>query len=143
MWRKLPHHSDSTHLYSAPWDPRRCALRPATSVFTLLMLSILAIVLLLWAAAAAAKPLEPRWSASVVSLPYADYQGFHNETSGLDVFLGVRYGASTEGENRWRAAQPPLKEKHKGVLNATVSPPQCPQAAPGVSADALEDRSTG
>ncbi|WWC63690.1 uncharacterized protein I303_106295 [Kwoniella dejecticola CBS 10117] len=73
----------------------------------------------------------PRWAAPVVSLPYATYQAYHNESSGLDVFLGVRYAASTEGQNRWREAQPPPDETGMGVQNATVFPPQCPQATAG------------
>jgi hypothetical protein len=79
-----------------------------------------------------ASPLK-RWEAPVVQLPYATYQGFHNETSGLDVFLGVRYAASTEGQNRWKLAQPPEDQTDQGALNATVFPPQCPQAVAGVS----------
>lgn len=79
-----------------------------------------------------ASPLK-RWEAPVVQLPYATYQGFHNETTGLDVFLGVRYAASTEGQNRWRLAQPPEDQTDQGALNATVFPPQCPQAVAGVS----------
>ncbi|GFZ52143.1 hypothetical protein JCM24511_09916 [Saitozyma sp. JCM 24511] len=77
-----------------------------------------------------ASPLK-RWEAPVVQLPYATYQGFHNETTGLDVFLGVRYAASTEGQNRWRLAQPPEDQTDQGALNATVFPPQCPQAVAG------------
>ncbi|WWC71208.1 uncharacterized protein I206_105161 [Kwoniella pini CBS 10737] len=73
----------------------------------------------------------PRWAAPIVKLPYATYQGFHNESSGLDIFLGVRYAASTEGQNRWREAQPPLEQSGDGILNATVFPPQCPQATAG------------
>ena len=76
--------------------------------------------------------LSARWPVPVVSLPYATYQGFHNETSGLDVFLGVRYAANTEGQNRWRAAQPPPDQSNEGYINATVYPPQCPQAVAGV-----------
>ena len=72
-----------------------------------------------------------RWAAPQVSLPYATYQGLYNETSELNVFLGVRFAQSTEGQNRWREAQPPLDETGKGVQNATQYAPQCPQAAPG------------
>ena len=67
-----------------------------------------------------------------VHLSYASYTGFHNETSGLDVFLGIRYAASTEGQNRWRTAQPPMDVRDQGYLNATSYPPQCPQGIAGV-----------
>ncbi len=77
--------------------------------------------------------LSPRWSPPIATLPYATYQGFHNETSGLDVYLGVRYAASTEGQNRWRAAQPPLNDTLAGIIDATSYPKQCPQATAGVS----------
>jgi hypothetical protein len=42
---------------------------------------------------------DGRWSPPVVSQPYATYKGSHNEMSGLDVFLGLRYAATTKGAN--------------------------------------------
>ncbi|KAJ1305510.1 hypothetical protein OPQ81_000517 [Rhizoctonia solani] len=42
-------------------------------------------------------------AAPTVSLPYARYQGFHNSTSGLDVFLGIS------------VYTPPLSSKKKGL----------------------------
>ncbi|WRT68764.1 uncharacterized protein IL334_005744 [Kwoniella shivajii] len=72
-----------------------------------------------------------RWDSPIVKLPYATYQGYHNESSGLDIYLGVRYGASTEGQNRWKEAQPPLDQTNQGILNATVFPKQCPQGTAG------------
>jgi hypothetical protein len=94
--------------------------------------AVIVAAILLLPLSASAGPLK-RWEAPVVQLPYATYQGFHNETSGLDVFLGVRYAASTEGQNRWRLAQPPEDQTDQGALNATAFPPQCPQAVAGVS----------
>ena len=72
-----------------------------------------------------------RWADPIVKVPYATYQGYHNDTSGLDVFLGVRYAASTEGQNRWRIAQPPTKQS--AMVDASKFGPQCPQAVAGVS----------
>ena len=74
----------------------------------------------------------PRWAAPVLQLPYATYKGYHNESSGLDVFLGVRYAQSTEGENRFRVAQAPMDETDHGQVDATTFAPQCPQSSTGV-----------
>ncbi|WWC90333.1 uncharacterized protein L201_005266 [Kwoniella dendrophila CBS 6074] len=93
------------------------------------MLNYLSILLYLSSSSLAS--ILPRWSPPIVRLPYATYQGYHNESSGLDVFLGVRYAASTEGQNRWREAQPPIDQSNDGILNATVYPKQCPQATAG------------
>lgn len=40
-------------------------------------------------------------ASPMVHLPYATYTGFHNTTSSLDVFLGIRYAAPPTGNNRW------------------------------------------
>ncbi|CAE6460717.1 unnamed protein product [Rhizoctonia solani] len=61
-----------------------------------------------------------------VELPDATYKGYHNSTSGLDVWLGVRYAAPPVGELRWRAAQP--IRKGSGAVNATTMPVQCIQS---------------
>lgn len=34
----------------------------------------------------------------IVKLPYARYQGFRNTTTGLDVFLGIKYAKAPVGE---------------------------------------------
>ncbi|KAJ3212378.1 hypothetical protein HDU82_002056 [Entophlyctis luteolus] len=66
-----------------------------------------------------------------LELPYANYLGFHNISSQLNVFLGVRYAASTEGKNRWKEAQPPENELDKGWFTAWNWPEQCPQSKSG------------
>ncbi|KAF8755388.1 Alpha beta-hydrolase [Rhizoctonia solani] len=61
-----------------------------------------------------------------VKLPDATYSGYHNSTSGLDVWLGVRYAAPPVGELRWRAAQ--SISEGNGVYNSTTMPVQCIQS---------------
>lgn len=61
-----------------------------------------------------------------VKLRDATYVGYHNATSGLDVWLGIRYAAPPVGDLRWRAAQP--VGAGKGVVNATTMPMQCVQS---------------
>ncbi|KAF8675147.1 DNA polymerase A domain [Rhizoctonia solani] len=61
-----------------------------------------------------------------VKLPDATYSGYHNSTSGLDVWLGVRYAAPPVGESRWRAAQ--SISEGNGVINSTTMPVQCIQS---------------
>ncbi|CEL58937.1 Acetylcholinesterase OS=Anopheles gambiae GN=Ace PE=3 SV=3 [Rhizoctonia solani AG-1 IB] len=61
-----------------------------------------------------------------VKLLDATYTGYHNSTSGLDVWLGVRYASPPVGELRWRAAQ--SVGKGNGVVNATTMPLQCIQS---------------
>ncbi|CAE6401047.1 unnamed protein product [Rhizoctonia solani] len=62
-------------------------------------------------------------TAPTVSLPYARYQGFHNTTSGLDVFLGIRYAQAPVGDLRWRAPKAPLHVNK--TLQATSQPAKC------------------
>ncbi|ORX38656.1 Alpha/Beta hydrolase protein [Kockovaella imperatae] len=81
--------------------------------------------------AGASSSLTPRWPRPVLELPYATYEGYYNESSGLDVYLGVRYAQSTAGENRFRAAQPPLNQSGNGTIDATTFAPQCVQSSQG------------
>ncbi|RFU27328.1 hypothetical protein B7463_g8994, partial [Scytalidium lignicola] len=60
-----------------------------------------------------------------VDLGYAHYQGFHNNTSSLNIWQGIRYAAPPTGKLRFQAPQPPLQES--GIQKATQVPPQCPQ----------------
>ncbi|KAB5591209.1 hypothetical protein CTheo_5354 [Ceratobasidium theobromae] len=55
-----------------------------------------------------------------VTLPDATYLGFHNASSGLDVWLGVRYAAPPVGNLRWRAAQ--SVARGNSIVNATTMP---------------------
>ncbi|KAG8714180.1 hypothetical protein FRC08_012286, partial [Ceratobasidium sp. 394] len=61
-----------------------------------------------------------------IKLIDATYTGFHNITSGLDAWLGVRYAAPPLVNLRWRAAQPLIKGD--GIVNATILPVQCVQS---------------
>ncbi|KAF8756952.1 alpha beta-hydrolase [Rhizoctonia solani] len=76
------------------------------------------------AARTQAAPTGTNTSAPVVSLPYARYQGFHNETSGLDVFLGIRYAQAPVGE-RFTLESPKSPIPVKETLQATSQPAKC------------------
>lgn len=72
------------------------------------------------------------WGASVcarslsIKLSDATYTGYHNATSGLDVWLGIRYAAPPLGDLRWKTAQ--AVGAGKDVVNATTMPLQCVQS---------------
>ena len=59
-------------------------------------------------------------SSCFVTLPDGDVQG--GDQSAACAFLGIPYGASTAGNNRWRPPQPP--EPWTGILNASGTPAQ-------------------
>ncbi|CAE6416958.1 unnamed protein product [Rhizoctonia solani] len=95
------------------------------------------------AAQTQAAPTSTNASTPAVSLPYARYQGFHNTTSGLDVFLGIRYAEAPIGDLRWRAPKSPTPTNE--TLRATSQPAKCFQlnilgggSTPGVP-DPTED----
>ncbi|CAE6511051.1 unnamed protein product [Rhizoctonia solani] len=70
-----------------------------------------------------AVPTSSRATAPTVLLPDARYQGFHNATSGLDVFLGIRYAQAPVGNLRWRAPKAPVPENK--LVQATSQPAKC------------------
>jgi len=67
----------------------------------------------------------------VVDLGYAKYQGFFNETTGLNTFFGLRYAAAPTGTQRWRAPQPP--QATSGILDASAMGPQCFNTGQGLA----------
>lgn len=52
--------------------------------------------------------------------------------NGVDVFLGIRYGQDTGGENRFRP--PRLYTPSPGAVEATDGGPTCPQSVKGMGA---------
>lgn len=61
-----------------------------------------------------------------VDLGYEVYQGYHNSSTNQNVWQGVRYAASTAGQNRFKRPQPP-KANREAALPATSLPQRCPQ----------------
>lgn len=76
-----------------------------------------------------------------VHLPYASYQGYYNDTSSLNVWLGVRYAASPNGSNRWRAPNEPDAPVSTPLIQANALPAKCPQNTVCVSLGVLGDPS--
>ncbi|KAG8720773.1 hypothetical protein FRC08_018232 [Ceratobasidium sp. 394] len=84
----------------------------------------LAFISLLWSSTVSGLYLAgTNSSGPIVKLPYARYEGFHNKTTGLDVFLGIRYAKAPTGALRWRAPRTP--NSSKGTLKATSQPAKC------------------
>ncbi|KAI1770660.1 alpha/beta-hydrolase [Hypoxylon cercidicola] len=72
-------------------------------------------------------------SAPVVDLGYARYQGYYNETYGLNIYKGIRYAAPPVGKLRWQRPHPPAHNRSQ-VIPAIEYGSQCPQtrdATPG------------
>ncbi|CAF9926636.1 MAG: hypothetical protein HETSPECPRED_006377 [Heterodermia speciosa] len=63
----------------------------------------------------------------LVDLGYEQYQGVHDEGTGLNTWKGVRYAAAPIGALRWQAPQAPLINRGE-VLRADALPPRCPQS---------------
>ncbi|KAI1205836.1 putative carboxylesterase [Annulohypoxylon truncatum] len=66
-------------------------------------------------------------AACTVDLGYATYEGYYNDTYGLNIWKSVRYAAPPVGKLRWQAPQPPLRD-NGGVIPAVDQPPLCPQS---------------
>jgi len=60
-------------------------------------LALLGLSLVTFGASGASPPTNP--NDLVVDLGYAKYQGFFNETTGLNTFFGVRYAAAPTGKH--------------------------------------------
>ncbi|MGI5453521.1 carboxylesterase/lipase family protein [Streptomyces sp. CA-249302] len=95
-------------------------------------------------AAAAATVLGGTTAGPVSAAPRAGNRGAVRTESGpvsgvpaaldgITVYKGIPYAASTAGENRWRAPQPP--PSWTGVRKADAWGPACPQPVTGIDAD--------
>lgn len=65
-----------------------------------------------------------------VDLGYEVYQGYHNDTSNLDIWKGVRFAAPPLGEYRWQEPHPPAQNR-SNVIDASDYAPTCPQTGSG------------
>ena len=65
-----------------------------------------------------------------VDLGYEIYQGYHNSTSNLDIWKGIRFAAPPLGEYRWQAPYPPAQNR-SNVIDASDYGPICPQTSNG------------
>ncbi|KAL2811858.1 Alpha/Beta hydrolase protein [Aspergillus granulosus] len=65
----------------------------------------------------------------IVNLGYATYQGYHDSTSGLNVWKGIRYAAAPVGKLRWQSPQEIRPQgRSQRVIPAVDQPPICPQS---------------
>ncbi|KAF2280548.1 alpha/beta-hydrolase [Westerdykella ornata] len=63
-----------------------------------------------------------------VDLGYGIYEGRLQNSTGLNVWKGIRFAAPPTGNLRWKAPQPPAT--NRTVVSATSFGPNCPQAYP-------------
>lgn len=73
-----------------------------------------------------ASPVKSQVADLVVDLGYARYEGFYDNSSGLNAWSYMRYAAAPTGENRWRAPQPPLTNR-SAIVQADHYISRCPQ----------------
>ncbi|KAE8440677.1 hypothetical protein EG329_006829 [Mollisiaceae sp. DMI_Dod_QoI] len=66
-------------------------------------------------------------SSLEVDVGYSIYQGSFNDTHNVNEWKGIRYAAAPIGNLRWQAPQAPIVNR-SSVINATSTPPQCPQS---------------
>ncbi len=62
-----------------------------------------------------------------IDLGYEIYEGYLNETSGLNTWKGIRFAAPPTGSNRFQAPQTPSSNR-SGVLQANDYAPTCYQS---------------
>lgn len=63
-----------------------------------------------------------------VDLGYGTYRGYRDDSTGLNIWKGIRYAAPPVGSLRWQAPISP--EPTEAVIEAGAFGPFCPQAAP-------------
>ncbi|KAK5988811.1 Lipase 4 [Cladobotryum mycophilum] len=99
-------------------------MKPITSLF----LALAAAPSLSWAAAMPKAPsVNTTTNGPQVDVGYAIYQGYYNDTFGLNVWKSIRYAAPPVGKLRWQAPQPPRSNCTNCITPAVTQPPVCPQ----------------
>ncbi|PYH95768.1 alpha/beta-hydrolase [Aspergillus ellipticus CBS 707.79] len=76
------------------------------------------------------------YEAPLVTLDYGQFQGSYDATYNLSYFRKIPFAASTAGENRFRAPQPPLNITN-GTYDSDQSFDMCPQRTVNGSEDCL------
>ena len=62
-----------------------------------------------------------------IDLGYEIYEGYLNDTSGLNIWKGIRFAAPPTGSNRFQAPQTPSSNR-SGIMQANDYAPTCYQA---------------
>ncbi|KAG9553989.1 hypothetical protein KCU97_g19130, partial [Aureobasidium melanogenum] len=65
-------------------------------------------------------------SSLEVDLGYEIYEGYTNQTTGINIWRGIRFAAPPVGSLRWQEPQPPAENRSQ-VIQANSFAPQCPQ----------------
>ncbi|KAK9558231.1 hypothetical protein V6Z88_004530 [Aspergillus fumigatus] len=66
-------------------------------------------------------------SGLIVHLDYSSYQGYHEASTGLNIWKGIRYASPPVGQLRWQPPRPPVKN-NSHIIPAVDPPPMCPQS---------------
>lgn len=66
-----------------------------------------------------------------IDLGYGIYRGYHNDSTNLNIWKGIRYAAPPVGPLRWQTPRTP--ESTGEVIIADEFGPSCPQAFPSMS----------
>ncbi|KAH0302259.1 carboxylesterase type B, partial [Aureobasidium melanogenum] len=67
-------------------------------------------------------------SSLEVDLGYEIYEGYTNQTTGINIWRGIRFAAPPVGSLRWQEPQPPAENRSQ-VIQANSFAPQCPQSS--------------
>ncbi|KAJ7149023.1 Alpha/Beta hydrolase protein [Mycena crocata] len=99
------------------------ALNPWVPEYSYLPMLPAVLFFLVWVGAVAYAQSPSESETKIVDLGYATYQSHLSLAAGVTSFLGIRYAASSAGDQRWRA--PRVPGKIHAVKNATTPPSQC------------------